>query len=235
MSSAIVRLDPRTKLFVLVVFNVMMLSASSEGAALYVKYALVAFAALMVVNARRPMAALAFIALYVVASQSEAVIAQVSGMSALGFLIRFFSLLITRMVPGFMVAYAVVVTTTASELIAALERLHVSQKVIIPFAVMLRFFPTIAEESRLIGDAMRMRGVGWSAGPIALLEYRLVPLFVSVVKTADELAAAAVTRGLGGEETRTNYCRIGFGAADVVATALMVAAGVALCVIEVGP
>ena len=234
MSAAIVRLDPRTKLAVLVVFNVMMLSTGDAGAVVFVKYGLVAFAALMVLNARRPVAAVVFVGLYVVASLSETAIAYVSGMSAAGFLIRFFSLLITRMVPGFMVAYAVIVTTTASELIAALERLRVSQKVIIPFAVMLRFFPTIAEESRLIGDAMRMRGIGLSAGPIALLEYRLVPLFVSVVKTADELAAAAVTRGLGGEETRTNYCRIGFGAADAVAMALIVAAGVALCVIGVG-
>ena len=33
--------------------------------------------------------------------------------------------------------------------------------------------------------------------PFLMLEYRLVPLMVSVVKIGDELSAAALTRGLG--------------------------------------
>lgn len=36
-----------------------------------------------------------------------------------------------------------------------------------------------------------------------MLEYRLVPLMVSVVKIGDELSAAALTRGLGAPVKRT--------------------------------
>ena len=49
------------------------------------------------------------------------------------------------------------------------------------------------------------------------VEYRLVPLMVSVVKIGDELSAAALTRGLGAPVRRTNVCQIGFHFQDVVA------------------
>lgn len=61
-----------------------------------------------------------------------------------------------------------------------------------------------------------MRGIGIRRSPVAMLEYRMVPLIVSVVKIGDELSAAAVTRGLGGNNKRTNYCQIGFKPWDVV-------------------
>lgn len=50
-----------------------------------------------------------------------------------------------------------------------------------------------------------------------MVEYRLVPLMVSVVKIGDELSAAALTRGLGAPVKRTNVCQIGFHVQDVVA------------------
>ena len=95
-----------------------------------------------------------------------------------------------------MAACYVVATTRVSEFIAAMERMHVSQKIIIPFAVMFRFFPTIGDENRSIQDAMRLRSIGWKRGPVAMLEYRLVPLIVSVVRIGDELSAAAVQKQL---------------------------------------
>ena len=132
-----------------------------------------------------------------------------AGTSVVGFLVRFFAQILMRMTPGVMAACYVVATTSVSEFIAAMERMHVSQKIIIPFAVMFRFFPTIGDENRSIQDAMRLRSIGWKRGPVAMLEYRFVPLIVSVVRIGDELSAAAVTRGLGGPIRRTNYCEIG--------------------------
>ncbi len=142
----------------------------------------------------------------------------------MGFLVRFFTVILARMMPGLMVAYAILSTTKVSAFVAAMERLHLSQKIVVPFAVMFRFFPTIAEEYRSIQDAMRLRGIGLRCGPVAILEYRLVPLIVSVVKIGDELSAAAVTRGLGGDIPRTHYCRIGFGIWDGILFIVMTAA-----------
>ena len=98
---------------------------------------------------------------------------------------------------------------------------------IIPFAVIFRFFPTVAEEYRSIRDAMQLRGVSWKNGPVAMVEYRLVPLIASMVKIGDELSAASVTRGLGGSAKRTNRCVVGFGSADTAMVAVMAALAVA--------
>ena len=66
---------------------------------------------------------------------------------------------------------------------------------IIPISVVFRFIPTLGEESAAITDAMRMRGIQfgtkkfWQA-PTAIIEYRIIPLMMSVVKIGDELSAA---------------------------------------------
>lgn len=65
---------------------------------------------------------------------------------------------------------------------------------------------------------MKMRGIRFGGkNPFLMLEYRLVPLMVSVVKIGDELSAAALTRGLGAPVKRTNVCQIGFRVQDLIA------------------
>ena len=49
-----------------------------------------------------------------------------------------------------------------------------------------------------------------------MIEYRLIPLMVSVVKIGDELSAAALTRGLGAPVRQTNVCEIGFHVQDII-------------------
>ena len=58
--------------------------------------------------------------------------------------------------------------------------------------------------------------------PTALLEYRVIPLMMSVVKIGDELSAAALTRGLGGLKHRTSIAAIGFTAYDLIIALLSV-------------
>lgn len=126
---------------------------------------------------------------------------------------------ICRMLPALLLGYYLLSTTTVSEFVAAMGRLHIPRQIVIPLSVMFRFFPTIAEESASINDAMRMRGIRFGkmrGGPVALMEYRLVPLFISCVKIGEELSSSALTRGMDSPVKRTNICRIGFSAADVI-------------------
>ena len=206
----LVVLDPRTKLYMLLLFNVIMFSSATESMAVILKTLLAALAFLILLNAGKTKIAWIYLALYVLASHCEWVLGYFSGMSVVGFLVRFFTVILARMMPGLMVAYAILSTTKVSAFVAAMERLHLSQKIVVPFAVMFRFFPTIAEEYRSIQDAMRLRGIGLRCGP--------------VVKIGDELSAAAVTRGLGGDIPRTHYCRIGFGIWDGILFIVMTAA-----------
>jgi len=119
----------------------------------------------------------------------------------------------TRWFPSAMMGYYLFSTTKVSEFVLAMEKMHLPQAFIIPFSVMFRFFPTVREEAASIGNAMKMRGItgrGVLKNPTAMLEYRLVPLLMSVVTIGNDLSAAALTRGLGKEGKRTSVCNIGF-------------------------
>ena len=120
-----------------------------------------------------------------------------------------------RLMPGLVMGGYLLSTTTVSEFIAAMHRMHVPQQITIPLSVMFRFFPTVLEEFAAINTAMRMRDIrigGRHAGRV--IEYRLVPLMVCSVNIGSELSAAALTRGLGTKVRRTNICKIGFHIQD---------------------
>ena len=120
--------------------------------------------------------------------------------------------------PGIMTGAYLISSTSVSEFISAMERMHVTEKIIIPLSVIFRFFPTIKEEYQAIRDAMKMRNIRFGGkNPFLMIEYRLIPLMVSVIKIGDELSAAALTRGLGAPIRRTNVCEIGFHVQDFIA------------------
>ena len=135
--------------------------------------------------------------------------------------------MVIRLFPIFMLGYYIIESTKTDEFVAAMENWHVPQAFIIPISVVFRFIPTLGEESAAITDAMRMRGIQfgtkkfWQA-PTAILEYRVVPLMLSVVKIGDELSAAALTRGLGGLKHRTTISNIGFTFCDAIIALLSV-------------
>ncbi|MBN2049112.1 MAG: energy-coupling factor transporter transmembrane protein EcfT [Spirochaetales bacterium] len=221
-----IKLDPRTKLFLMFVISTIMISGSIEGEAAYVRLVLMCVPFVLLLTVKRLKEALLYVFFCIVAWFGEAFLVY-STTGILNILIVMLSGLILRFIPIVVLGYYLVSSTHVGEFVAAMERMRVSQKLIIPMSVMFRFFPTVAEESRAIGDAMRMRGLGnkgFFSNPVTLLEYRLVPLMVSIVKIGDELSAAALTRGLGGPGKRTNIFRIGFGPWDVVLLTLVTAA-----------
>lgn len=118
--------------------------------------------------------------------------------------------ILTRFVVTIVMGEYLISTTSVSEFISAMERLHVPQAITIPMSVMFRLFPTIGAEWKSIIRAMGMRGIhlgGTKAGQV--LEYQMVPMITSSVRIGEELSASALTRGLGAPVKRTNICRIG--------------------------
>ena len=211
-------LDPRTKLYLLLILNIVIINGRSSGSAIYVKPMLAAVPFLLLLMSGKRKGSLLYAGIYSISLLTDLFWLQhFTGIG--GMVIALLSAFGIRWFPCAMMGYYFVSTTQVSEFVAAMERMKVSQKIIIPLSVMFRFFPTVMEESRSISDAMRMRGVGGAnffSSPTAVLEYRLVPLLMSVVKIGDELSAAALTRGLGGLVKRTNICKIGFGLLDRV-------------------
>ncbi len=123
--------------------------------------------------------------------------------------------LVLRMLPVILLASYILKTTTVGEFVEAMQRMRLTDKITIPFTVAFRFLPTIAEESRSIKYAMKMREIEFGSKrffkePAMLLEYKMIPLIISVVKIGEELSAAALTKGLGANNKRTSIARVGF-------------------------
>ena len=209
-------LDPRTKIVMLFCVNFALLRGGFSGAAGGLRAFFMLLPLTLLLIERKWPAALLFALLGCAAIYVELFFfKRAAGILNLVLIIG--AGIFSRFVPGLVTGCYLLRTTKVSELIAALERLHLSRKIIIPFAVMMRFFPTIAEEYRAINDSMRMRGIYFGGGnALKIPEYRIVPLLMSAVKIGEELSAAALTRGLGKPVKRTNVCRSGFGARDGV-------------------
>lgn len=212
------RLDPRTKLYLLVIFSIVLVDGGTTGILSYAKPILAAIPFLLLLTAGRRNVALTYAAIFSLSWLfSIYEINFLNGM--INILLSLFARLGIRWFPCAVMGYYLLVSTHVSEFVAAMERMHVTQKITIPLSVMFRFFPTVQEEYRSIRDAMNMRGIGirnFFSNPTAMLEYQMVPLMMSVVTIGNELSAAALTRGLYGTVKRTSICKIGFAFWDLI-------------------
>lgn len=209
--------DPRTKLAVMLTLVVFALGgAGSDTAAVRVGTVLLSVLPIvLLVTANQWKKAVVFGAVYAVLKAAELLLVpKLTGiaLSVLGLCCMIF----VRLMPSLIMGAYMLSSTTVSEFIAAMHRMHIPQQITIPLSVMFRFFPTVLEEFAAINMAMKMRDIrigGKNAGKI--IEYRLVPLMVCSVNIGSELSAAALTRGLGVRVKRTNICKIGFHLQDL--------------------
>ena len=209
------KLDPRTKLFLVAAANTMIFS---------VPYAysmpMVAAVLVLLLFEKKWKFMSVFFPVYAIAALCFDYLKQLdSGM--IGTLLAATVLLICRMMPVGVVFYYIMATTKANEFMAGMSKMHVPNKVTIPLTVMIRFFPTVFDESRAISTAMKMRGIRLFSlhtlkNPLTILEYRLIPLLVSITKIGDELSVAASTRALAPDTRRTCIVPIGFHVQDAV-------------------
>ncbi len=203
-----IRLDPRTKILVLLLINI---SAFTVNDWYVMALAASIPVSLFVLNKRFYISSV-FTLIYVF-SLLIYIFWIDTKYGVVSIIVAMLTGVVNRMGPGLLMGYYLLATTTVSEFNAAMERMHIPKQIIIPLSVMFRFFPTIKEESSSINDAMRMRGISFGksrGGIISLMEYRLVPLFISCIKIGEELSCSALTRGLGSPTKRTNICKIGF-------------------------
>ena len=210
------KFDPRTKLLLLVTISMFLLGGMGGEKMEIVTLLLSAIPFLLLIVNRHFKAALVGVVLYIGCYGCSIIFLPItSGM--VNYLLLFICGIILRFMPGMMAAYFVLTTTTVSEFVAAMERLHVTEKIVIPMSVVFRFFPTVLEEMGSISDAMRMRGIRFGGGKASeMLEYRIIPMMNCSLKIGEELSAAALTRGLGAPIRRTNICEIGFHLQDIL-------------------
>ncbi len=109
-----------------------------------------------------------------------------------------------RMMPCILAGLLILRTSSMSRMIAAMRALHLPQGFIIAMSTTFRYFPAIKEEFIHIRAAMKLQNIPLSSR----LECTVVPLMMSAVNTSDEIAAAAVARGIENPCKKTSVIKI---------------------------
>ena len=130
--------------------------------------------------------------------------------------------LVNKVYPCGLMAGLMIETTKTGEFMAAFYKIHMPDRFVIPFAVMMRYLPVVKEDWHHIKDAMRMRGISPSIKniclrPMVVAECLYVPLMMAASNTADELSIAAITRGIENPNPRTSLTEIKFLLRDLIA------------------
>ena len=137
----------------------------------------------------------------------------------------FLVLRIMMLVTGtFLLTYTtspIALTDGMESLLSPLKKLHFPvHELSMMMSIALRFIPTLIEETDKIISAQKARGADFESGNIfrrakALVPI-LVPLFVSAFRRADELATAMECRCYHGDEDRTKLKQLHYRARDII-------------------
>lgn len=199
------RLDVRVKILILLVSSVAVFLANT----LWFELVVVGSIALLQLLCGRKVLSLRLLAVY-----AGLVLLQLLVMpEAPAWLAMLMSIVVVqfrKIFPMLMTLILIVRTTRVHELTATMTKMHLPKSATITLAVTMRYFPSLIEEWHYIHDAMRIRTIGEGhKNPIKWLALRMecyvVPLFVSAIQMSDELAAAAITRGI--ENPQPGTCR----------------------------
>ena len=221
------KLDPRTKLFMVFIVSLIVMMSATTPLLWAVRLSITLIPIILLILEKKYSSALRFLLAYSAAlvlmfyflsEQSEGLIASLL-IGYCGIVVQFMPALIT--------AWYVVRTTKIGEFMSCMQKMHVPDGIAVSLAVVMRFFPTIKEEYSSINDAMRMRGVMLGGGNVLrMFEFRMIPLLFSCVNIGEELSAAAITRGLGGETKRSSIIELKLGLADYLLMAFLTASTV---------
>ena len=232
-STPIHKLDPRTKLVLVIVYIVALFLAKW-----FVSYVVVAaFLAMVIAMSRirlkvvlKNLKPLLFIILLTAVlnlfyGQGEP-IAQFwifkitkSGLENAIFMVLRISLLVAG---TFMLTYTTSPISLTDGLESLLKKLHAPvHELSMMMSIALRFIPTLIEETDKIMSAQKARGADFESGNLlsrakAMVPI-LVPLFISAFRRADELATAMECRCYHGGEGRTKLSELHYQTRDWVA------------------
>ncbi len=248
--SLIHRLDPRTKLVILILYIVALFTAKS-----WISYGIVfTFLALAVALSRIPvksivrgMKPLVLIMVFTAVlnlffTTDGNVLVQFLGIKITdtGLERAFFMLIRIMMLitATFLLTYTtspIALTDGLESLLNPLKRIHVPvHELSMMMCIALRFIPTLIEETDKIMSAQKARGADFESGKLmdrakALIPV-LVPLFISAFRRADELATAMECRCYHGGEGRTKMKLLRYRQADfgIFAVGIVLLVGVIL-------
>jgi energy-coupling factor transport system permease protein len=132
-------------------------------------------------------------------------------------------------------------TTRNEEIATGLVKLGIPYRFAFAVSTALRLVPTIAATGSTIGQAQRSRGLDLESGNIIQRVRKntplLIPVFVSTIRSTNVFSMALESKGFGASKERTYFLRLAMGRRDVlvlVVFALLLAAAVGLRVAGYG-
>jgi energy-coupling factor transport system permease protein len=246
-NSVVHRLDPRTKLILVVVYIVALFLAHSflTYAIMFVVLAFCIHASQVGVKAIvRGMKPVLFILIFtgilnLFYSTEGTELVRLGGLHIYtgGVLNAFFMIVrILMLISGtFLLTYTtspILLTDAIENLLGPLKKLHLPiHDLAMMMSIALRFIPTLIEETDKIMSAQKARGADFESGNLidkakAMIPL-LIPLFISAFRRADELAIAMECRCYHGGEGRTRLRQLVYQRNDYIA----LVGGLAICVI----
>lgn len=234
-NSVIHRLDPRTKLLILVVYIVALFLATgpaSYGLLLIVLLSWIYISKIPAKAFLRGMKPLIFILIFtgilnLFFTQGQTILVSFLGIAiTLEGLLRAIYML-ARILMLITCTFLLTYTTSPIALTDGLESLmNPLKKIKVPvhelammMCIALRFIPTLIEETDKIMSAQKARGADFETGKlmdrVRALVPILVPLFISAFRRADELATAMECRCYHGGEGRTKMKLLRYNLRDI--------------------
>ena len=238
-NSPVHKLDPRTKLLMLIVYIIALFSAVSwlsYGLCLLFLVATVAISQIPPKSLIRGMKPMIFILVFTgllnlfFYAEGTVLVSFLGVTITTGGIIRaiFMVMRILMLISAtFMLTYTtspIALTDGLESLLGPLKKLHLPvHELSMMMCIALRFIPTLIEETDKIISAQKARGADFESGKlmekVKALVPILVPLFISAFRRADELATAMECRCYQGGEGRTKMKQLCYGAIDVTAGA----------------
>jgi energy-coupling factor transporter transmembrane protein EcfT len=215
-------IDPRMKIIITLAFSTMLFCTAKELTiliSLLVVFVIFLFSGLVKKSIK-------FILAYIIIVVFNYVINLIS-IESLTILLSAITYTMLKFIPLVMLSYWLFSTVKVNELIVALEQIKIPKSIILSLAVLFRFLPTVTEELGYIRDTMKMRNIDLSfkraiLQPVKTTEYIMIPLLLRSVKISDELATAALTRGIDGENKRTSLRKVYISFPEIVFVVLFI-------------
>ena len=250
--SPIHRLDPRTKLVILVLYIVSLFMAVnwiSYGVMLAFLIIVIAISKIPAKSFVKGMKPLIFILVFtgvlnLFFTQGETVLVQVwkivitkEGLVRAVFMMSRILMLVTG---TFLLTYTtspIALTDGLESLLSPLKKIKVPvHELSMMMCIALRFIPTLIEETDKIMSAQKARGADFESGKlmerVKALVPVLVPLFISAFRRADELATAMECRCYQGGDGRTKMKLLRYKRIDFVAFGVMILVLAGVCLLR---
>lgn len=101
-------------------------------------------------------------------------------------------------------------------IIEALEKIKLTDYILIPIIALLRLFPTMAYDSSVSYMSLKTRKLIHNKNPVLILKFLLVPTVFSLIRSAENLSCGIETKGMSINKKRTILTNINFIITDYI-------------------